>query len=414
MWVQLARRDHTHGLDRPTQKGYSMQGYDVVVGVDVGKSFHHLYAIGKGGEELENKQVVQCEQILIDTFREFKTQGSVLVVVDQPNNIGSLAISCARKTGCDVSYLPGLAMRRAAGIIPGDAKTDARDAYVIALTAYSMPLSLRPVQRQDALRADLLALAAFDDDCRCDMTREKNRLRAHLVEVHPAFEQALKDDIDSTFVLNMLMKFSGPWTMKNNIGRVKRWVKTQSRVPQALFERLMGSLSEMHFALEGSTLREEIAIPSCARRIAELKECRKKTQARMETLLIGDATYEALQTMPGVGTKTAVALIVHVDIDAFESVGHLASYAGIAPRTHQSGTSIKGEGASRIGNRALKNALFLSAFASLRAEGPSRNYYDKKRLEGKRHNMAVIALARKRLKVMYAIMRDKTPYRASV
>jgi transposase len=389
-----------------------MRTYDVVVGVDVGKSFHHLYAIGKGGEELVSKQVIQCEQTLVDTFKEFAASGSTLIVVDQPNNIGSLTIACARTAGCDVAYLPGLAMRRAAGIIPGEAKTDARDAYVIALTAYSMPLSLRPVTRQEKLRADLLALASYDDDCRCDMTREKNRLRAHLIEVHPVFERAFGDDIDSPFVMGLLMKFGGPWSIKDNAGRVKRWIKTQKRVPQALLARLMNSLDEMHAVPEGSALREEIAIPSCARRIAELKECRKQTQTRMEALLEGDAIYEALQTMPGVGTKTAVALIIHVDIDAFESADHLASYAGIAPRTFQSGTSIKGEGAARIGNRALKSALFLSAFASLRTEGLSRDYYDKKRAEGKRHNMAVISLARKRLKVMYAIMRDKTPYRA--
>lgn len=413
MWVQLARRDHHHGLDRPTQKGYTMKTYDVVVGVDVGKSFHHLYAIGKGGEELASHEVIQCEQTLTNTFKEFTEVGTVLVVVDQPNNIGSLTIACARNAGCDVAYLPGLAMRRAAGIIPGEAKTDERDAFVIALTARSMPLSLRPVVRQQQQRASLLALASFDDDCRCDMIREINRLHAHLVEVHPAFERALGDDIDSPFVLDMLMRFGGPWAMKGSLSRVKRWVKTQKRVPESLFVRLMASLDEMHSVPKGATLREEIAIPASAKRIAELKESREQTQARMKSLLLGDVTYEALMTMPGVGVKTAVSLIVYVDIDAFPSVDHLASYAGIAPRTHRSGTSIKGEGAPRIGNRALKNALFLSAFASLRAEGISREYYDKKRAEGKKHNAAVISLARKRLKVMYAIMRDKTPYRAA-
>lgn len=415
MWVQQARRDHRvrGGLERPTEKGYNMENYDVVVGVDVGKSFHHLYAVGEGGEVLADHQIIQCERTLTDAFSEFAKKGTTLVVVDQPNNIGSLVIACARNARCAVAYLPGLAMRRAAGIIPGDAKTDARDAYVIALTARSIPQSLRPLVKKDILRADLLAMAAFDDDCRCDMTREKNRLRAHLVEVHPAFERALGDDIASSFVLIMLAKYGGPWTIKSNLGRVKRWAKTQKYVPQALFEHLLLSLEEMQEIPSGAALREEIAIPACARRIAELKESRKRTQQRVEMLLEGDVTYEALMTIPGVGTKTAVALMIHVDIDAFPNVDRLASYAGIAPRTHQSGTSIKGEGAARIGNRALKSALFLSAFASIRTEGISRDYYDKKRAEGKRHNAAVISLARKRLKVMYAVLRDKAPYRTA-
>jgi transposase len=66
-----------------------------------------------------------------------------------------------------------------------------------------------------------------------------------------------------------------------------------------------------------------------------------------------------------------------------------------------------------MGNRALKNALFLSAFASLRSDPLGREYYDRKRAEGKRHNAAVISLARRRLKIMYAMARDLTPYRVA-
>ena len=47
----------------------------------------------------------------------------------------------------------------------------------------------------------------------------------------------------------------------------------------------------------------------------------------------------------------------------FRDAGHLASYAGIAPVTRRSGTSIRGEHAAKGGNKRLKRALFLSAFA---------------------------------------------------
>jgi hypothetical protein len=61
------------------------------------------------------------------------------------------------------------------------------------------------------------------------------------------------------------------------------------------------------------------------------------------------------------------------------------------------------------GNHALKSALFLSAFASL-ADPTSRAYYDRKRAAGKRHNAALICLARRRLDVLFAMLRDKKPY----
>jgi transposase len=89
--------------------------------------------------------------------------------------------------------------------------------------------------------------------------------------------------------------------------------------------------------------------------------------------------------------------------------GHLASYAGHSPVTWRSGTSIRGDHASRRGNKALNGALFLSAFASLK-DPACRAYYDRKRSEGKRHNHALVALALKRCDTLYAMLRDGIMY----
>ena len=77
--------------------------------------------------------------------------------------------------------------------------------------------------------------------------------------------------------------------------------------------------------------------------------------------------------------------------------------------TRQSGKSINGESKSRRGNHRLKNAMFLAAFASLRSPG-SKAFYDRKRAEGKRHNAALICLARRRCNVILAMLRTRQPY----
>lgn len=64
---------------------------------------------------------------------------------------------------------------------------------------------------------------------------------------------------------------------------------------------------------------------------------------------------------------------------------------------------------SQRGNHALKSALFLSAFASV-ADPTSRAYYDRKRAQGKRHNAALMCLARRRVDVLFAMLSDRTPY----
>ncbi len=85
---------------------------------------------------------------LRELFSRLASQGRVLVVVDQPNTIGALPVALAKDLGIDVAYLPGLAMRRAADLYPGNAKTDARDAFIIADTARSMPHTLRAIDKE--------------------------------------------------------------------------------------------------------------------------------------------------------------------------------------------------------------------------------------------------------------------------
>lgn len=97
------------------------------------------------------------------------------------------------------------------------------------------------------------------------------------------------------------------------------------------------------------------------------------------------------------------------DGTSFPSAAHLASYVSLAPTTKSSGTSIHGEHAPRGGNRQLKRAMFLSAFAALH-DPASRTYYDKCRARGKTHTQALLRLARHRISVLFAILRDGTFY----
>lgn len=114
--------------------------------------------------------------------------------------------------------------------------------------------------------------------------------------------------------------------------------------------------------------------------------------------------------MPGVGVRTGARILIEVgDSSTFPTAGHLATYAGIAPATRSSGSSISGEQPSRRGNKQLKRAFFLSAFAAL-SDPASRAYYDKKISQGKHHTQALLCLARRRADVLFAMLRDGAFY----
>lgn len=118
------------------------ESIDVFIGVDVGKSNHHTVALNRTGKKLWDKALPQDETKLKALIRTLSKHGTLLFVVDQPATIGALPVAVAQAAGIQVAYLPGLAMRRIADLHPGEAKTDSRDAYIIANAARLMPESL--------------------------------------------------------------------------------------------------------------------------------------------------------------------------------------------------------------------------------------------------------------------------------
>jgi len=154
----------------------------------------------------------------------------------------------------------------------------------------------------------------------------------------------------------------------------------------------------------------EVIVPSLAKSLAAVHDQRRVLEAQIEALLEAHPLSPVLTSMPGIGVRTAAVLLVTVgDGSSFPSAAHLASYAGLAPATRQSGSSIHGEHAPRGGNRQLKRAMFLSAFAALH-DPASRGYYDRCRALGKTHTQALLRLARHRVSVLFAMLRDATFY----
>jgi transposase len=200
------QHDEDGGVDRVE--------YAIFCGLDVGKGTHHAVALDPGGRRVFDRELPQDETRLRALFTDLLTRGNMLVVVDQPATIGALPIAVARAVGADVAYLPGLAMRRIADLHPGQAKTDARDAFIIADAARTMPHTLRRVDVGEEALAELTVLIGFDDDQAAEATRLTNRIRGLLTQIHPALERVLGPKAQTTAVLELLSRFGGPAGLK--------------------------------------------------------------------------------------------------------------------------------------------------------------------------------------------------------
>lgn len=389
------------------------KSYDVYVGVDVGKASHYAFALTRAGEVLFEGPIEQDAQELSKLFRFAAAHGSALAVVDQPKNIGALTLAKAREAGCHVAYLPGLAMSRAAAILPGDSKTDSRDAAVIAKTAMGMPDALRPVAERGRDRDAISKLAAYQAGLVKDRTHYINRLRAALSESNPAFEKLC--DFTRKFCIDLILKFDGPWGAKR-AGRARyyRWANAQKHVKDEYMDAVWDAIESMEDPVGACADVESTVIPPMARRIRELAEEAERVGDEIEGIIERDATYKALLSIPGIGRKTAAILVANIEIDNFPNCDSLASYMGLAPRTRQSGSSLNSQHASPGGNKTLKRAMYTSCTSLLLGDNPYHDYYNKHRAKGKTHRQAIKAVARKRLKVVYAVMRDKKHYVADL
>jgi len=386
--------------------------FGVFLGLDVGKDNHHAVGLGADGNRLHDGPLPNTEPKLRALFDKLAGHGRLLVVVDQPATIGALPVAVARAAGHQVAYLPGLAMRRIADLYPGRAKTDARDAFVIADAARSLPHTLRPVDVGDETLAELEVLVGFDDDLAGEATRLSNRIRGLLTGIHPALEHAIGPRVSHPAVLEILSRCGGPAGIAK-AGRRKLTAIAKSHAPRMgdkLVEAIMTALGEQTVTVPGTAAADTV-LPRLADSLKTVLQQRKAVAEQVEGILDAHPLAGVLTSMPGIGVRTAARILLEVgDASNFASSAHLAAYAGIAPVTRSSGTSIKGEHPARTGNRKLKRAFFLAAFAALH-DPTSRAYYDRKRAEGKKHNAALICLARRRCDVLYSMLRNGTHYR---
>jgi len=293
-----------------------------------------------------------------------------------------------------VAYGTGLVMRRAADLYPGKAKTDRRDAYVLADAGRTRRRQVHWLDMgSDELLAQLRVLNGFDIDLAADATRLASRLRDALTSISPVLERAVGERPHQAGVRDLLAAYPTLTALR---------AVSQSRIERTVKARPPRIAAKVSTAVAAALAARDVTVPAEAatgRVIAELdRVCSRRDAlaAEIEEAFLARPFGELLASMPGIGPRTGARILAEIgDGSAFRDGSKLAAYAGLAPVTRQSGTSLAGESRSRKGNHRLKNAMFPAAFAALR-DPASKAFYDRKRTEGKRHNAALICLARRR------------------
>lgn len=382
------------------------------IGIDIAKQTHWACAIDRDAKVIFSMAVDNDPPAIAGLIERIEALGAnrVTVALDMLGGMASLVCAMIGETGFRLVHTPGLAVNRARqGMRGGETKSDPKDAAVIAELARTRP-DLRTVEPISEIDADIRLLVSRRKDLVADQTRRAARIRDMLGALFPALERLVDPTTKTGLVF--LAHFANPEEIRGagerkivrKLGRISSTIRNVETIAAAAVAAAREQMIDIPGAAVRTRLAKELAEEALAAkaRIAAIDK-------DLKALLDRHPDGALIQSLPGMGAVlTAEFIALAGNIGRFRDANALAAAAGLAPVLRQSGKS-RATRRAYSGDKALKRVFYQAAFTSL-ANPDSRAFYDRKRAEGKRHHQAVIALARRRVNVLWAIVNNRTPY----
>jgi transposase len=383
------------------------------VGIDVGKTHHWACMVDAEGKMVSSIKVANDEAAIVALITDAGSQATQLVwAIDIIGAPSALLLALLARADQSVRYASGRVVAAMSAAYAGEGKTDAKDAYVIAETA-RLRRDLSVVDTGTDLVRELAVLTGHRADLIADRVRTINRLRDLMTSVFPSLEQAF-DYSSHKGALILLTGYATPDRIRR-IGqtRLTGWLRNRNvRGAADVAARAITAAKAQTVVLPGQELTASI-ITELATAILGLDDRLKALDAQIEATFAKHPQAAIIRSMPGFGPFLGASLLVGAnDLRAFPSAGHLAAAAGLVPVPNDSGRRTGNLHRPLRYSRPLRHVFYLSAQTSMMRAGPNRDYYLKKRVQGATHSQAVIALARRRIDVLWALLRENRTWSA--
>jgi transposase len=382
-------------------------------GTDCGKTHHHCLVVDTEGGTLLSRRVANDEPELLELLGDVLALADgdkVTWALDMTGGEPGLLIALLVNHGQELLYIPGRVVNRATDAYRGEGKTDARDALVIADQA-RMRRDLQPIRPGEEATIELELLTGRRIDLVADRTRTVNRLRSILTSMFPALERAL--ELTNAGPLVLLTGYQTPAAIRRaGTSRLTTWLRNRKvRGAEALATAAVDAAGRQHTAVAGEKAIAKM-VHALAKEVMALNEKIAEIDKLIEGRFRRHELAEVIESMPGIGPLLGAEFLAATggDLTAFPSPDRLAAFAGVAPAPRDSGKTSGNLHRPKRYHRRLQRVFYQSALVSIRCDPNSRAFYDRKRAEGKRHVQAVLALARRRVNVLWALIRDRRCY----
>jgi transposase len=384
------------------------------VGIDVGKTHHWACVVDAEGKILLSAKIANDEaQIMALLASTGSLAGQLIWAVDIIGAPSALLLALLAQAGQSVCYASGRVVAAMSAAYAGEGKTDAKDAYVIAETA-RLRRDLSVIDTGTDLVRNLAVLTGHRADLIADRVRMINRLRDLMTSVFPSLERAF-DYSSHKGALVLLTGYATPDQIRR-LGqtRLTSWLRSRNvRGSAEVATRAIAAAKAQTVVLPGQDMTASI-VTELATGILALDDRLKVLDAQIQMTFDEHPHARIIQSMPGFGPFLGASLLVGAnDLRAFPSAGHLAAAAGLVPVPNDSGRRTGNLHRPLRYSRRLRHVFYLSAQTSMMRAGPNRDYYLKKRAQGATHSQAVIALARRRIDVLWALLRENRTWTAA-
>lgn len=387
-------------------------------GIDWANDHHDAVSIDEAGRQLGSIRVAHSPEGLsqLDTYLE-RTAG--------PGGREQLACIVETTHGLLIAHLldqgwpvypvnPRTVEKRRA---PSGAKTDTLDAYLLAKTGRADFQDLRRLNPDSEQIQELKTLTRDQEALIQMQTRLVNQLTACLKAYYPV-------------ALEVFGKLHQPSTLA-----FLRAYPTLQAARAASVEELATLLKQARYP--GAKQKAQQIVKLLHQPALQANEVTTRTKARLmlalvnqlepllkqiadydkeiERLFLSHADSELFQALPGAGARLAPRLLAEMgdDRSRYESASSLQALAGTSPVLFQSGTYQKAHRRMAC-VKPWRNALHQFAWQSTHQEAWAKEYYQRKRAEGKSHTVAVRALANVWARILYAVWKTKERYQTAI
>lgn len=391
----------------------------ILVGVDVSKEFSTAQGVDEKGEKLFYLQFAMDAQGFSELHKAMmhhtETVTEITVAMESTgcyhinlfSFLSSAGIRCVVINPLLITNFTRLSLRKT--------KTDKKDAQTIAQFLFSNRESLTTIVFSQDMQ-DLKDLARERESLTVLIAGMKNDIKRLLQGTFPELEKLSRPCGET--MLHFLRKFPSARLVR---AAKRRDIEKALICPEEKRKRVMVSVDDListaQTSVASASAAKELILSEKASTLLYLQEKKERITAMLietcESLRIEE--LDIIRSIDGVNDITGSTFLAELgDINKFHSYKHLIAFAGLDPSIHQSGQYEGRSTISKRGNRHLRRVIFLITLCAVRSKNVFREYFLRRKQEGLPPKKAILATAHKLIRVMFAMLSNKSLFRKVV